>query len=147
LLPEGGVAPDFRLQGWSLREALKAGPALLVFFKISCPTCQFTLPFLRRFEGSGLQVAAISQDDQTATAEFCRRFQVSLLTLLDKAWDFPVSSAFRIGHVPSLFLIETDGTISLAVEGFSKAHLEALGTRFGVAPFESHESVPALRPG
>jgi peroxiredoxin len=147
MLAEGSIAPDFTLQDWSLSAALATGPVLLVIFKISCPTCQFTLPFLQRFEGSGLQVVAISQDDQTSTSGFLARFGVTLHTLIDKAWDFAVSSAFRISHVPALFLIEPDATISLSVEGFSKAHLEQLGSRFNVIPFGIHESVPALCPG
>jgi peroxiredoxin len=147
MLAEGSTAPDFQLQDWSLSAALAAGPVLLVFFKISCPTCQFTLPFLQRFEGSGLQVVAISQDDQNSTSAFFNRFGLTLRTLTDKAWDFAVSSSFRISHVPSLFLVGADGVISLSVEGFSKAHLERLGSRFSVIPFGVHETVPALRPG
>lgn len=147
MLTEGSTAPDFTLQNWSLSEALATGPVLLVFFKISCPTCQFTLPFLQRFVDSGLQVVAISQDDQSGTLQFLGRFSLTLPTLLDKAWDFAVSSAFKITHVPSLFLVEPDGRISIAVEGFSKASLEELGSRFGVVPVRTGESVPALRPG
>jgi peroxiredoxin len=147
MLTAGTPAPDFQLQDWSLREARQSGPVLLVFFKISCPTCQFTLPFLQRLEGNGLQVIGISQDDQTGTSEFLNQFHVTLHTVIDKAWNFAVSSAFRITHVPSLFLVEPDGTISLTVEGFSKAEIERLGARFGTVPFGSGESVPALRPG
>ena len=147
MLTEGSPAPDFQVEGWSLREALRNGPVLLVFFKVSCPTCQFTLPFLQRLEGSGLQIAAISQDDQASTSEFLKRFHLTLRTLIDKPWDFTVSSAFRITQVPSLFLIEPDGTISLAGEGFSKADIERLGTRFGAVPFGIGDSVPSLRPG
>jgi peroxiredoxin len=147
MLAEGRTAPDITLQSWSLSEALATGPVLRVFFKISCPTCQFALPFLQRFEDSGLQVVAISQDDQSGTSEFLRRFGLTVSILIDKAWDFAVSSAFKISHVPSLFLIEPDGRISMAVEGFSKAHLEELGSRWGVVPFGTGETVPALRPG
>jgi peroxiredoxin len=147
MLTAGGTVPDFQLQDWALREALQRGPVLLVFFKISCPTCQFTLPFLQRLEGSGLQVVAISQDNEAGTSEFLKRFQLTLHTLFDKAWDFTVSNAFGITHVPSLFLVETDGTISLAVDGFSKADIEGLGSRFGAVPFGIGESIPALRPG
>ncbi len=33
---------------FSLQEALQRGPVLAVFFKVSCPTCQYTFPFLER---------------------------------------------------------------------------------------------------
>ena len=148
---EGDFAPGFELNeigggAWKLGEALVNGPVLLVFFKISCPTCQFTLPFLQRLKPA-LRVMAISQDDAKGTAQFRERFGISLPTLLDPAWAFPVSSAFGISHVPALFLVEPDGVISMAVEGFSRSHIEELGARFGVAAFREEEQIPLLRPG
>jgi peroxiredoxin len=148
MLSEGVPAPDFDLQGWRLSNAVKNGPVLLVFIKISCPTCQFTVPILQAFEGAGLQILLISQDDQAKTAQFLNRFQVTLRTVLDKAWDFTVSNAYRITHVPSQFLVEPAGTISAAVEGFDKAFIERLAERFGVRPFGPElASIPALKPG
>jgi len=52
-LNPGTIAPDFKLQNhegkqFSLREALARGPVISAFFKISCPTCQYALPFLQR---------------------------------------------------------------------------------------------------
>jgi peroxiredoxin len=156
MLAEGASAPDIELDDqaggkWSLSEALKAGAVVLAFFKISCPTCQFTLPFLQRLVDGAVsgapQLVAISQDDAEGTAQFQRRFQVSLRTLYDKAHAYTASNAFRIGHVPALFAIGRDGRISMAVEGFSKAHLEKLGELFGAAPFRPGEQIPAMRPG
>ncbi len=156
MLREGDLAPSFELTNlsggsWSLTRALASGPVLLVFFKISCETCQFTFPFLQRLASStpadSMAIVAISQDDAIGTRQFHERFGISLPTLLDKPWAFPVSSAFDIAHVPSLFLVEPDGRISLAVEGFSKAHLEQLGARFHAVPFGPHERIPAMRPG
>jgi peroxiredoxin len=140
------MAPDFELpdlsgEPWKLSEALKNGPVLLVFFKVSCPTCQLTLPFLERFDSP--QVIAVSQDDAAGT----RGFGTKLRTVLDTPRTYPVSNAYGITHVPALFLVESDGRISDSVEGFSKANLEKWGARFGVAPFHPGEQVPALRPG
>ena len=50
----------------------------------------------------------------------------------------------QLSFTPTVF---SDGRISLAVEGFSKAHLEKLGERFGAAPFHSGDRVPVLQPG
>ena len=53
-LPEVGArAPEFRLPRADggeigLAEITAQGPALLAFFKISCPVCQLTFPFLQR---------------------------------------------------------------------------------------------------
>ncbi len=156
MLATGENAPGFALEDlagekWFLAEALKRGPVLLAFFKISCPTCQLTFPFLQRLaDGGGKdapQLVAVSQDDAAGTSQFHKRFSLSMRTLLDKVRAYPVSNAFGISHVPSLFLIEPDGRISMAVEGFSKAHLEKLGERFGVAPFHGDDRVPILQPG
>jgi peroxiredoxin len=158
LIAAGKLAPQCELEDlaggtWSLAEALGRGPVLLAFFKISCPTCQLTFPFLQRLsEGAreeAPQLVAVSQDDAAGTAQFHKRFHLSMQTLLDKlqAPAYPVSNAFGISHVPSLFLIEPDGRISFAVEGFSKADLEKLGERFGVSPFGSADRVPLLQPG
>jgi hypothetical protein len=68
--------------------------------------------------------------------------------LLDREEEgYPVSNAFGITHVPSLFLIEPDGTISLASEGFVKSDLESIGERAGVTPFRQDEKVPAWKAG
>ena len=52
-LSAGKTAPDFRLKSrdnkeFSLADALTRGPVLLVFFKVSCPTCQYAFPFYER---------------------------------------------------------------------------------------------------
>ena len=156
MLAEGDLAPDFELedlagQFWSLGTALEKSPVLLVFFKVSCPTCQLTLPFLQRLSDAEStntpRLLAVSQDDATATAKFQERFRVSMRTLLDPARTFPASNAYRITHVPALFLVEPEGRISMTANGFSKAHIEELGRRFGVHPFHPQDRVPVLQPG
>ena len=156
MLAAGAQAPDFELPDiagakWTLGESLKRGCVLVVFFKVSCPTCQLTFPFLERLAASvtpaAPQLVAVAQDDAAGVTQFQQRFHVSMRTLLDVPRSWPVSNAFRISNVPSIFLIEPEGRISLAVDGFSKAGLEELGTRFGTAPFRPDENVPVFRPG
>jgi peroxiredoxin len=146
MLAEGAIAPDLTIGEWSLAAALKQGPVLLVFFKISCPTCQLTMPFLERLAGAA-QVMSISQDDRTGTDQFRKRFNVAMPTILDAGPAYTASNLYGIRNVPSLFLVEPDGSISMAVMGFSKSHLEQLGARFGVPIFHPGENIPAFRPG
>lgn len=121
---------------------------MLGFYKVSCPVCQLAFPFLDRMKTGGLRLIAISQDEAPLTQAFIERFGVHLPTLLDREQSgYPVSNAFAITHVPSLFLVEPDGRISMAVDGFSKADLEAIGTRAGIAPFRPTDNVPAMKPG
>ena len=150
-----GEAPEFdlpALQGGrqSLRDLLEKGPVLLAFFKVSCPTCQLTFPFLQRLQRGrspdSPQIVAISQDDAAATRNFSLRYGISLPVLLDPA-GYPASNAYRITNVPTLFLVEPDGRISLSVTGFEKAEMERLGVRFGVEVYNPTDRVPVFQPG
>ncbi len=153
MLASGAKAPSTRLgdlsgQEHQLREILARGPVLLALYKISCPVCQMTLPYLERISKGSLQVIAISQDDQRGTGSFQRRCGLTMSTLLDREEDgYPASNLFGISHVPSLFLVEPDGVISLASEGFVKRDLEAIGKRAGIQPFRPDEKVPEWKGG
>src|SRR5262249_572820 len=100
LLAAGSRAPDFRLPrlegGESgLSDLIATGPAVLTFYKVSCPVCQFTLPVLDRIHSpSRLPIYAISQDDAEDSAEFNHQYSVALPTLMDdEDGGFPVSNA------------------------------------------------------
>jgi peroxiredoxin len=155
MLRPGAFAPDINLpdldgKPWSLSEALRHGPVVLAFFKISCSTCQMTFPFLQRLADSqdgGPQLIAISQDDVPDSREFQQRLGISMPTLIDAPPDYSASDKYKITSVPSIFTVETDGRIASAVEGFNKAELEKLGQRFHVIPFRESDRVPTLRPG
>src|SRR5689334_12140851 len=104
----GAVAPSFQLKNLSgtaesLEDILAKGPALLAFYKISCPVCQLTFPYLERLSASSsVQVIGISQDDKSSTQEFNQRFGVTFPTLLDQSKEgYPASNAFGITSVPS----------------------------------------------
>jgi peroxiredoxin len=153
VLEAGARAPSFRLKDLSgnmvsLEEILSKGPALLAFYKISCPVCQLTFPYLERLAAGPIQIIGISQDDLAATEGFNQRFGVTFPTLLDQAKEnYPASNAFGITNVPSMFLVEPDGRIAGAFAGFSKRDLEALGKRAAVAPFRADENVPEWKAG
>lgn len=138
----------------SLAEILAGGPALLVFFKISCPVCQMTLPFLERIHEAGngaapgLAIYGISQNDAEDTREFMREFGVRFPMLLDREEDdFPASNAYCVSSVPTSFLVEPDGAIARVIEGWQKAEIERLGTLAGVAVLRAGDNVPAWKAG
>ena len=89
LLDAGSPAPDFRLSRLAGGEAtsgelISHGPVLLAFFKVTCPVCQLTFPYLERLHAAGtLPVYGISQNDARDTREFNREFGVTFPTLLD----------------------------------------------------------------
>ena len=148
-LEPGSKAPDFSLPDrngdvQSLRAALEKGPVLLTFFKISCPTCQYALPFFDRLsaatEASPVTFWAVSQNDRGSTAAFNREFEVEPPELFDSEdEDFPASNAYGVTHVPTSFLIEQDGAISLSSVGWDKAEFEQISQQLAAAA-----SVPDL---
>jgi peroxiredoxin len=154
MLGIGDSAPDFQLEDTfgkqrSLKDYLTIKPTVLAFFKSNCPVCQLTFPFLERLSKSdNMEVIAISQDNLETTERFRAEFGITFTTVLDEsARGYPVSNAFDIGYVPSLFLVEPDQQIALSVSGFSKKDLESLGRLAGVDVFQPGENVPDFKAG
>ena len=154
LLDAGTRAPDFqlsRLEGGeaSFAELAAGGPVLLAFFKVTCPVCQLTMPFLERLHANGaLTICGISQNDAADTREFNGYFGVSFATLLDaEDEDFPASNAYGISSVPSMFLVAPDGMISRVIEGWNKKEMASLGEAAGITLFQPEENVPAWKAG
>lgn len=153
MLKAGAKAPPFTLSDasgvkHSLTDLLARGPALVALYKISCPVCQMTFPFLERIAKGSLQVIGISQDDERATAKFRQTYSPDLPMLFDRDREgYPVSNAFGVSHVPSMFLIEQDGTISASWEGFVKREMETAGERAGVEAFRDQDRVPEWKAG
>jgi peroxiredoxin len=154
LIDPGSRAPDFRLARLgggqvTLQEILVNGPVLLAFFKISCPVCQFTFPFLERLHASGtLQIFGISQNGAEDTGEFNREFGVTFPTLLDSEESgFAAGNDYGISSVPTIFLVESDGKVSHVTEGWNKKEIAWLGEKAGVNPFRPGDHVPEWKAG
>ncbi len=162
-LNTGTKAPDFELKTldgkrFSLREALARGPVVLAFFKVSCPICQFAFPYLERlhqaYRQKGYTLVGVSQNDAKETAAFNREFGVTFPVLLDDTRTYPVSNAYGLTNVPTLFWVASDGEIEISSVGWLKADFEALNRKMAeagkisVAPvFKPGESVPDFRAG
>jgi peroxiredoxin len=149
----GPTAPDFTLytaagEARSRDEILGSGPALFAVYKASCPTCQLTLPFLNRLEGGSLQIFAVSQDAPAMAERFAREFDAPLPVLFDRADDnYPMSNAFGVTHVPSMYLIEPGGRVSWSSVGFFKRELLELASLAGREIFRKGEKVPESKSG
>ena len=158
----GQTAPDFSLKSidgteYSLPKLLKRGPVFTSFFKVSCPVCQFTFPFLnrlyKRYGSKDVTFLGISQDSARATKEFADEYGVTFPIVLD-AEGYPASNAYGITNVPTSFLIDTDGSVKILSIGFNKKDLEAIAVELSQrhkiplsALFRPDESVPPNRPG
>jgi len=92
VLGTGKDAPLFELSAadgtrYSLKVALARGPVLAAFFKVECPTCQYTFPFLERLykqlRDHSAQIWGISQDGVRDTQGFARDYDISFPLLID----------------------------------------------------------------
>ncbi len=162
-LEEGTVAPDFELrtlEGASLKlsEGIASGPVALAFYKSSCPTCQFAFPFIQNiFNGlTGSReprIWGISQDDTKETREFIDEHGLGFPVAIDEH-PYPVSSAYELRFVPTLFLIDQERRIRMADFGFSKPALQRLAKELAEslgcdppAVFYDGDGIPETRPG
>jgi peroxiredoxin len=159
----GNTARGFSLKSldgkeYSLNDLLQRGPVVAAFFKVSCPVCQFTFPFLerlhKRYGGDGVTFLGISQDDACDTKEFAREFGVTFPMLLEDENGYIVSNAYGLTNVPTIFLIDTGGTVKVSSMGFDKKDLEAIAAELAqrrnimLAPlFRPDEVVPINKPG
>lgn len=158
----GHTAPGFSLKAldgkeYSLQKLLERGPTVVAFFKISCPVCQFTFPFLQRlherYASEGATVIGVSQDDARETKAFNQEYGVTFPMLVDSE-GYPASNAYGLTNVPTIFLIAPDGKVQVSCMGFSKSDLEKIASELSLdrkmqaAPlFRTNEIVPAYTPG
>lgn len=152
-LTAGTAAPEinlFNLRGsqFSLSEALKRGPVIAAFFKVSCPVCQFTFPYLERiykaYPGAPITIVGVSQDEQNYTEDFAREYGITFPLLLDPVDRYPVSNAYDLTNVPSTFFI-ADGEVKLSIVGWDKRDMEALNA--AVARTSGAAAKPLFKPG
>jgi peroxiredoxin len=162
-LGTGAKAPDFELKSLhgkrvSLSEELSRGAVVLAFFKVSCPTCQYAFPFLERLERAyghqGVRIIGVSQNDPKKTAAFNKEFGVTFPVLLDDTESYPVSNAYGLTNVPTVFWIAQDGEIEISSVGWVKADFDAVNRKMAearsipLAPmFKPGEDVRDFRPG
>ena len=134
-IDQGHTAPAFSLKDldgktYSLPSLLEKGPVIAAFFKISCPVCQFTFPFLERlykhYGGVGATFLGVSQDDAKATRKFAAEYGITFPMAIDEK-GYPASNAYGLTSVPTIFLIDPDATVKVVCMGFDKKGLEDIG--------------------
>jgi peroxiredoxin len=162
-LAVGQTAPDFTLdtldgKKFNLRDALARGPVLLAFYKVSCPTCQYTLPFLERlyqaYRNRHATLVVVSQNNAQDTKAFSKQFGITIPTLLDDTSHYPVSNAYGLTNVPTMFWIAQDGEIEMSCSGWVKSEIEQMNRKMSeqgqikeIALFHPGEDVRDFRAG
>jgi peroxiredoxin len=162
-LTAGVHAPDIQLNfidgtRFSLDNALKQGPVVVAFFKVSCPVCQLAFPYIERifkaYKGRGkFTLVGVSQDDAQDTQAFNREFGITFPMLLDTK-GYPVSNAYGLTNVPTIFLISPQKEIETTTVSWSREEMEDLNKRLaeisGVPAaqiFTAADQVPVFKPG
>jgi peroxiredoxin len=157
-LPAGTKAPDFSLPTalgdkdggrFSLHHALEQGPVLAAFFKVSCPTCQYTFPYLERLHQTHgdkkITIVGISQNSPADTTAFLKEYGITFRTLLDDPNGYAVSNAYGLTNVPTLFLIGQDGKIQISTVGWVKQEVEEIHRKLSAA--QQGPAAPLFKPG
>jgi peroxiredoxin len=153
-LATGTKAPEFELKtldgkSFSLTDELVRGAVILAFFKVSCPTCQYAFPILERlykaYGANGVSLVGVSQNSAKDTAAFNKEFGVTFPVLLDDTNSYPVSNAYGLTNVPTIFWIAQDGEIEVSSVGWVKADFEQINRKMA----EAGKSAPAVlfKPG
>lgn len=137
-LAPGADAPAFTLPAddgtdRSLDDLTAKGPALLAFFKTSCPVCKMAFPVyaeLERRYGDEIPVVAVSQNPADEAGPWLDDVDFHGPTLVDDADGHATSRAYQITSVPSLVMVE-DGKVVAASEGWDRERVNAWATDFG----------------
>jgi peroxiredoxin len=99
--------------------------------------CQYAFPFLGRlhkaYSNKGVTLVGVTQNDPKATAAFVKEFGVTFPVLLDPQDKYPVSNAYGLTNVPTLFWIGQDGEIEVSSVGWVKADFEDIARRMAEA--------------
>lgn len=164
LLPPGSRAPQFLLAAsgaandhLGLDDLTSSGPALLAFFKTSCPTCRISFPVwgeLARRYGDHVTAAAVSQDPLNVARPWLdeRGFDAPVL---DDSDGYDVSRAYRLETVPTLVLVDDTGEVLTHSQGWDRdranawdLELAALTGSPSPGPVSTAgDGLPAHRPG
>ena len=158
----GVQAPDFSLadakgKTHALSGILKESPALVAFFKVTCPTCRLAFPYIERLNqayGDCVPFLGIAQDPLPEALVFAKENGNSSFAILPDGPECPVSAQYGLTHVPTLFAVDQDGRIVSTSVGFVKKDLRDLSRilaewsdRLVMDLFPKEDPAPDLKPG
>ena len=145
MLGPGDSAPSFSLDG--VADPWSDGPAVLVFFKVTCPVCQLAAPKVQALADGGATVVAIGEDPPEKLEQYAGKYGQRVPTLSEPA-PYAVSAAYGLEAVPTVFLVSSEGMIADAVAGWDRDGWNRVAAAAGAGPVsDTGDGLPALRPG
>jgi peroxiredoxin len=147
-LRPGAKAPTIRGVSFAWR------PALVWFYKVTCPVCQMSAPAISKFHQSYTErIFGVGQDPEPKLKEFSKSWGLDFPSVHDLD-PYPASTAYGVETVPTLFLIHPDRTIDDFVEGWDREGVNRISRRFAMLAGEEYaqissdgDGLPAFRPG
>jgi peroxiredoxin len=151
VIEPGDPAPAIDLpdasSGESVVDPWRAGPVVLAFFKTTCPVCQMAAPKVQALADAGIHVVAVGEDPPPAIQSYADRYGQKVTTLTETA-PYPASDAFGVDTVPTLFLVDGDGTVRDAVVSWDREGWNRLAQSAGGVPVsDDGDGLPPFRPG
>ncbi|HEY7400662.1 MAG TPA: redoxin domain-containing protein [Actinomycetota bacterium] len=130
------------------------GAHALLFYKVTCPTCQMAAPPMDRLERAYPgRIAGIGQDPAEKLEAFSRTYAMTFPSEPDLP-PYDVSNAYGIEHVPTLVVVDADGVVADVVESWDRDGLNRasgrLASLLGAEPAvvsEPGDGLPEFRPG
>ncbi len=151
MLSTGARAPSFTLpdafSGEPVSDPWAEGPAVVAFFKVTCPVCHMVAPKLTALAEGGARVLAVGQDPPAALVRYASEHGQHVPAVSEAA-PYAVSSAYGVSSVPSLFLVEPGGVVAESVAGWDRDRWNAVAAAIGAPPISSEgDGLPVFRPG
>jgi hypothetical protein len=129
------------------------GPGAVVFYKVTCPTCQVAAPAMERLhEAFPGRVAFVGQDPAERLRWFAGEFATSFPTASD-APPYDVSNAYGVRTVPTMFVTDGERVVDVVEswdrEGWNRAARRLADLTGDGTPVLSTEGdgLPPFRPG
>ena len=106
------------------------GPVGLLFYKVTCPTCQLAAPTMRHFERAFPgRVVGVGQDPEPELARFTQEYEMGIASVEDPP-PYPVSDAYAVESVPTLVLVGEDARVVDAVGAWDRDGFNRVASRF-----------------
>jgi thiol-disulfide isomerase/thioredoxin len=129
------------------------GPTAVVFYKVTCPTCQMAAPAMERLHRAYAdRFVAVVQDPPEEAETFAREHGVTFPATTDEP-PFELSRAFEIEVVPTVVVI-ADGRIEDVAESWDRLAWNRAAARLGellgthaVPVSDEGDGLPPFRPG
>jgi len=130
-------------------------PVALFFYKVTCPVCQMSAPkagaFAKAYPG---YLHGVGQDPEPRLAQFANDYGAVDFDSVSDLPQYDASNEYGIETVPTLFVVDADGTIVETVEswdrdGYNRASrtlADLLGQPY-VEISNPGDGLPPFRPG